>query len=300
MKGSGQKMDVWSQFVQLLFSGLTVGSIYALVALGFVITYSITGILNLAQGDFAMLGALLCITFVNSGFPFIIAILLSVVLVMIIGGLFERSAIYPARHSSIATLIIITIGAAFVFRGIAIFVWGTQPYALRPFTGNDSLQIFGAVIQTQNIWAIGISLVSLAVLYFFFNKTYMGKAVTACVVNPFAARLMGIQPRKMSFGAIVISAGLGALAGIIIAPISGASYDMGVMIGLKAFIAAVIGGLTNAPVAIAGAFIIGILEAFTEGYFSSGYKDAISFGLLLLVLFFMPNGIFAKASGKRV
>lgn len=299
-KGSGQKMDVWSQFVQLLFSGLTVGSIYALVALGFVITYSITGILNLAQGDFAMLGALLCITFVNSGFPFIIAILLSVVLVMIIGGLFERSAIYPARHSSIATLIIITIGAAFVFRGIAIFVWGTQPYALRPFTGNDSLQIFGAVIQTQNIWAIGISLISLAVLYFFFNKTYMGKAVTACVVNPFAARLMGIQPRKMSFGAIVISAGLGALAGIIIAPISGASYDMGVMIGLKAFIAAVIGGLTNAPAAIAGAFIIGILEAFTEGYFSSGYKDAISFGLLLLVLFFMPNGIFAKASGKRV
>lgn len=286
--------------MQLLFSGLTVGSIYALVALGFVITYSITGILNLAQGDFAMLGALLCITFVNSGFPFIIAILLSVVLVMIIGGLFERSAIYPARHSSTATLIIITIGAAFVFRGIAIFVWGTQPYALRPFTSNDSLQIFGAVIQTQNIWAIGISLVSLAVLYFFFNKTYMGKAVTACVVNPFAARLMGIQPRKMSFGAIVISAGLGALAGIIIAPISGASYDMGVMIGLKAFIAAVIGGLTNAPAAIAGAFIIGILEAFTEGYFSSGYKDAISFGLLLLVLFFMPNGIFAKASGKRV
>ncbi|AEH46552.1 branched-chain amino acid ABC transporter permease [Parageobacillus thermoglucosidasius] len=293
-------MDIWNQFVQLLFSGLTVGSIYALVALGFVITYSITGILNLSQGDFAMLGALICISFVNSGFPFIIAILLSIVLVMIIGGLFERSAIRPARYSSTATLIIITIGAAFVFRGIAIFVWGTQPYALRPFTGNDSLQIFGAVIQTQNIWAIGISLVSLAVLYFFFNKTYMGKAVTACVVNPFAARLMGIQPRKMSFGAIVISAGLGALAGIIIAPISGASYDMGVMIGLKAFIAAVIGGLTNAPAAIAGAFIIGILEAFTEGYFSSGYKDAISFGLLLLVLFFMPNGIFAKASGKRV
>ncbi|UOE75949.1 branched-chain amino acid ABC transporter permease [Parageobacillus thermoglucosidasius] len=293
-------MDIWNQFVQLLFSGLTVGSIYALVALGFVITYSITGILNLSQGDFAMLGALICISFVNSGFPFIIAILLSIVLVMIIGGLFERSAIHPARYSSTATLIIITIGAAFVFRGIAIFVWGTQPYALRPFTGNDSLQIFGAVIQTQNIWAIGISLVSLAVLYFFFNKTYMGKAVTACAVNPFAARLMGIRPRKMSFGAIVISAGLGALAGIIIAPISGASYDMGVMIGLKAFIAAVIGGLTNAPAAIAGAFIIGILEAFTEGYFSSGYKDAISFGLLLLVLFFMPNGIFAKASGKRV
>jgi branched-chain amino acid transport system permease protein len=293
-------VDVWSQFVQLLFSGLTVGSIYALVALGFVITYSITGILNLAQGDFAMLGALLCITFVNSGVPFVVAILLSIIAVMAAGGLFERLAIHPARNSSVATLIIITIGAAFVFRGIAIFIWGTQPYALRPFTGNGSLQIFGAVIQTQNLWAIAISLVSLIALYIFFNKTYIGKAVTACVVNPFAARLMGIRPRKMSLGAIAVSAGLGALAGIVIAPISGASYDMGVMIGLKAFIAAVIGGLTNAPAAIAGAFIIGILEAFTEGYLSSGYKDAISFGLLLLVLFFMPNGIFAKMSGKRV
>jgi branched-chain amino acid transport system permease protein len=293
-------MDFFSQFIQLVFSGLTIGSIYALIALGFVITYNITGILNLAQGDFAMLGALICISFVNSGFPFIVSILLSIFIVMLIGGLFERSAIFPARHSSAATLIIITIGVSIVFRGISILIWGTQPHALRPFTSNESIYIFNAVIQPQNLWGIGISLLSLGVLFYFFNKTYIGKAVRACVVNLFAARLMGINPRKMTFWAISISAGLGALAGMIIAPISGASYSMGMMIGLKAFIAAIIGGLTNAPAAIVGAFIIGILEAFTEGYLSSGYKDAISFGLLLLVLFLKPTGIFAKTSGKRV
>ncbi|KAF0996349.1 branched-chain amino acid ABC transporter permease [Geobacillus sp. TFV-3] len=293
-------MEAWSQFVQLLFSGLTIGSIYALVALGFVITYSVTGILNLAQGDFAMLGALFCITFVNSGVPFALAIGLSIASVMAVGGLFERLAIQPARRSSVAVLIIITIGVSFVFRGIALLVWGTDPYALRPFTGNEALRMFGAVIQWQSVWAIAISVVSFMALHVFFNRTYLGKAVSACVINPFAARLMGIDIRKMSLGAIAVSAGLGALAGIVIAPISGASYDMGMMIGLKAFIAAVVGGLTNAPAAIAGAFLVGLLESFAEGYLSSGYKEAISFGLLLLVLFFMPNGLFAKMTGKRV
>ncbi|ASS88964.1 branched-chain amino acid ABC transporter permease [Aeribacillus pallidus] len=293
-------MELTSQFIQLIFSGLTIGSIYALIAIGFVVIYNITGLLNLAQGDFAMLGALTCISFVNMGFPLIIAIAVSVVIVTIIGGLFERLAIYPARNSSTATLLIITIGAAFVFRGISILIWGTQPLALRPFSGNQNINFLDATIQPQSLWAIGISLLSLAVLYYFFNKTYLGKAVTACVVNRFAARLMGISPQKMSFWAVSISAGLGALAGIVIAPISGASYDMGIMIGLKAFIAAVIGGLSNAPAAIAGAFLIGILESFTEGYLSSGYKDAISFTLLLIVLFFMPNGLFSKVSGKRV
>ncbi|AGT33368.1 ABC transporter permease [Geobacillus genomosp. 3] len=293
-------MEAWSQFVQLLFSGLTVGSIYALVALGFVITYSVTGILNLAQGDFAMLGALLCMTFVNSGMPFALAIGLSIAAVMAIGALFERLAIQPARRSSVAVLIIITIGVSFVFRGLALLVWGTDPYALRPFSGHEALHLFGAVIQWQSIWAVIISVISFLALHLFLNRTSIGKAVTACVINPFAARLMGINIRKMSLGAMAVSAGLGALAGIVIAPISGASYDMGMMIGLKAFIAAVVGGLTNAPAAIAGAFLVGLLESFAEGYLSSGYKEAISFGLLLLVLFFMPNGLFAKMTGKRV
>lgn len=293
-------MEALSQMTQLLFSGLTIGSIYALIAIGFVIIYNVTGVLNLAQGEFAMFGALISISFVKMGLPLWAAVILSIMIVVVIGAFFERTAIYPARKSSVPTLIIITIGVSIAFRGIAILIWGTQPQALPPFSDNTPIKFLNAVLLPQNIWAIAISIIILFAMIFFFNKTYVGKALTACVVNVFAARLMGINPEKMSLITISISAGLGALAGIVIAPISGATYDMGMMLGLKAFVAAVVGGLTNAPAAIAGAFIIGILESFTEGLWSSGLKDAVSFTLLLLILFLKPEGLFAKASGKRV
>ncbi|MFT9848102.1 branched-chain amino acid ABC transporter permease [Aneurinibacillus sp. REN35] len=289
-----------SQIIQLIFSGLTIGSIYALIAIGFVITYNITGVLNFAQGEFAMLGALICVSLVGSGLPYVGAIVLSIAAVIVIAGLFERVAIYPARQSSIPTLIIITIGVAISLRGIALFIWGTEPHNLAPLTSGKALTLGGAVIQMQSLWAIAVSLLSLVFMYIFFEKTFIGKAVTACVVNRFAARLMGIRPEKMSLISISVSGGLGALAGIIIAPISGATYSMGLMLGMKAFIAAVIGGLSNAPAAIVGAMMIGLLESFTEGLWTTGFKDAVSFGVLLLVLFLLPNGIFAKASGKRV
>lgn len=293
-------MELLNQLLQLFISGMTVGSIYALIAIGFVITYNITGVLNFAQGDFAMFGALICISLVGAGVPLWLGVLLSIVIVTIIGGGFERLAIHPARHSSVPTMIIITIGASITFRGIGLIIWGTQPTSLKPFSGDTPIHLWHAVLLPQNIWAISIAIVCLISMHYFFNKTYMGKAVTACVVNRKAARLMGIKPEMMSLIAIAISAGLGALAGIIIAPIAGASYNMGLMLGLKAFVAAVIGGLTNAPAAVLGAFIIGILESFTAGLWSSGYQDAVSFAILLLVLFLLPNGIFSKSSGKRV
>lgn len=293
-------MDIFSQMTQLLISGLTIGSIYALIALGFVIIYNVTGILNFAQGEFAMFGALISISLVNSGLTLWLAIILSIVIVAVIGGVFERTAIQTARNSSVTTLIIITIGVAISFRGIAILIWGTQAQSLPPFTDNTPIQFMEAVLLPQNLWAIGISFFMLLLMMYFFNYTFIGKALTACVINPFAARLMGIKPGVMSLLAITVSAGLGALAGTVIAPISGASYDMGLMLGIKAFVAAVIGGLTNVPAAIAGAFLIGIIEAFTEGLWSSGMKDVVSFSLLLLILFVKPEGLFAKASGKRV
>ncbi|MFJ7733629.1 branched-chain amino acid ABC transporter permease [Lysinibacillus sp. NPDC097231] len=293
-------METYSQILQLLFSGLTIGAIYALIAVGFVIIYNVTGILNFAQGEFAMFGALISISLVKANLPLWLAIILSIVMVAAIGAVFERTAIHTARKSSMTTLIIITIGVSIAFRGIAILIWGTQAQSLPPFTDNTPIKFFEAVLLPQNLWAIGLSIVILIVMMYFFNYTFTGKSLTACVVNPFAARLMGINPNKMSLLAVVVSAGVGALAGTVIAPISGASYDMGMMLGIKAFVAAVVGGLTNAPAAIAGAFLIGIIEAFTEGLWSSGLKDVVSFSLLLLILFVKPEGLFAKASGKRV
>ncbi|MGE7691271.1 branched-chain amino acid ABC transporter permease [Lysinibacillus sp. NPDC097214] len=293
-------METFSQMLQLLFSGLTIGAIYALIAVGFVIIYNVTGILNFAQGEFAMFGALISISLVKANLPLWLAIILSIVIVAAIGAVFERTAIHTARKSSMTTLIIITIGVSIAFRGIAILIWGTQAQTLPPFTDNAPIKLLEAVLLPQNLWAIGLSIVILIVMMYFFNFTFTGKSLTACVVNPFAARLMGINPNKMSLFAVVVSAGVGALDGTVIAPISGASYDMGMMLGIKAFVAAVVGGLTNAPAAIAGAFLIGIIEAFTEGLWSSGLKDVVSFSLLLLILFVKPEGLFAKASGKRV
>ncbi|RUL51786.1 branched-chain amino acid ABC transporter permease [Lysinibacillus antri] len=293
-------MELLSQMLQLLFSGLTLGAIYALIAVGFVVIYNVTGILNFAQGEFAMLGALISISFVNMNVPLWLAVILSIIIVAAIGGIFERTAIHTARKSSVTTLIIITIGVSIALRGLAILIWGTQVQTLPSFTDNTPINILDAVLLPQNIWAVGISIVILIIMMYFFNFTFVGKSLTACVVNPFAARLMGINPEKMSLLAVIVSAGIGALAGSVIAPISGATYDMGMMLGIKAFVAAVIGGLTNAPAAIAGAFLIGIIEAFTEGLWSSGLKDVVTFSMLLLILFIKPEGLFAKASGKRV
>lgn len=293
-------MGFLSQIVQLFFSGLTIGSIYALIAIGFVITYNITGVLNFAQGEFAMLGAFICITLVSAGVPEMLAIFITVVAALLIGALFERVAIHPARHTSVPTMIIITIGVSIVLRGLALFIWGTEPRSLPPFSDGQPFHLWGAVIQSQSLWAIGVSFASLILMYIFFEKTFTGKAVSACVINGFASRLMGIRPERMSLLSISLSAALGSIGGIIIAPISGASYNMGLMLGMKAFIAAIIGGLSNASASVVGAMLIGLLESFTEGLWSSGYKDAVSFGVLLLVLFFMPNGLLAKVSGKRV
>ncbi|CAH8772615.1 branched-chain amino acid ABC transporter permease [Paenibacillus dendritiformis] len=293
-------MGFHEQIIQLIISGLTIGSIYALIATGFVITYNITGVLNFAQGEFAMLGAMIAISLVAAGLSYMPAFIMAILIVLVSGALFERAAIHPARHSKGSAMIIITIGVAIAVRGIALFIWGTDPKMLPPFTPGEPLDLFGAVVQLQSLWAIGVAMLSLIAMYIFFERTFMGKAVTACVINRFAARLMGIKPEKMSLLSISASAALGAIGGIIIAPISGASYEMGLMLGMKAFIAAVIGGLTNAPAAIVGALIVGLLESFTEGLWSSGYKDLVIFGVLLLVLFILPNGLFAKMSGKRV
>ncbi|MGG4395865.1 branched-chain amino acid ABC transporter permease [Paenibacillus thiaminolyticus] len=293
-------MGFHEQIIQLIISGLTIGSIYALIATGFVITYNITGVLNFAQGEFAMLGAMIAISLVAAGLSHMLAFIMAILIALVSGALFERVAIHPARHSTGSAMIIITIGVAIAVRGIALFIWGTDPKMLPPFTPGEPFNLFGAVVQLQSLWAIGVAMISLIAMYVFFERTFMGKAVTACVINRFAARLMGIKPEKMSLLSISASAALGAIGGIIIAPISGASYEMGLMLGMKAFIAAVIGGLTNAPAAIVGALIVGLLESFTEGLWSSGYKDLVIFGVLLLVLFILPNGLFAKMSGKRV
>lgn len=293
-------MDFSSQLLQYLLSGLTLGSFYALVALGFVLIYSVTGIINFAQGEFVMLGAMLSVTLLKTGVPLIPAILGAILIVMVIGGGVEFLAIRTAKRASPVTLIIITIGLSIVIRGAALLIWGTNPYNFPAFSSGPPIVLAGATLMPQSLWVMGVTLFVVVMMYFFLEWTFWGKALRACVVNQLAARLMGISPRKMAFLSFAVSAGLGAVGGIVLAPITFATYDMGLLLGLKGFIAAVLGGLTSAPGAVLGGLILGVLESLGAGLVSSGYKDAIAFVILLIVLLIKPSGLLGSSTGKRV
>ncbi|WP_318503195.1 branched-chain amino acid ABC transporter permease [Bacillus sp. T3] len=286
--------------MQYLVTGLTVGSIYALLAIGFVTIYNITGVLNFAQGEFAMIGALTCITFANAGFPMFVSIILATLITAVIGLIIERTAILYARDTSVIILIIITIGLSTFLKGMGLIVWGTNPKQLAPIIKGEPFQFMGAMINPQSIIIFVVLLILLAVLYLFFEKTYIGSALRASEKNPRAAKLMGINTSTMSALAFTLAAALGAIAGIMIAPITDATYEMGFLIGVKGFVGMVIGGMHSIPGAVAGALIVGLLEAFSSAYISTFYSDAITFAVLILVLFLKPNGIFARASGERV
>ncbi len=286
--------------MQYIVTGLTVGSIYALLAIGFVTIYNITGILNFAQGEFAMIGALTCITFANAGLPISASIILAILISATIGLIVERTAIRHARNTTVIILIIITIGVSTFLKGMGLIIWGTNPKQLAPLIKMEPIHFMGAVINPQSIFIFIVLLILLAVLYVFFEKTYIGSALRACEKNPRAAKLMGINTSTMSALAFTLAAALGAIAGILITPITDATYEMGFLIGVKGFVGMVIGGMHSIPGAVAGALIVGLLETFSGGFISTFYSDAITFLVLILVLFFKPNGIFARASGERV
>jgi branched-chain amino acid transport system permease protein len=289
-----------SQLLQLILAGLTMGSIYALIALGFVTIYNVTGIINFAQGEFAMLGAMLMVSLQPLGLPQPVAFLLAVLGVVVVGGGLERVAIHPARRASSVTLIIITIGADIVMRGIALLIWGTDPYPLPAFTSGPPLILAGAVLTRQAIWIMGTTAIILALLSFFFMHTYLGKAVRACAMNRLSARLSGIRPDRMSLLSFALSAGLGAVGGIVIAPMTLVSYDMGLYLGLRGFVAAIMGGMVSAPGAVVGALLLGVLEALGAGIFRAAFKEVIAFVVLFLILFIRPQGIFGKGSATGV
>lgn len=277
------------QVLQFLITGITNGSIYALIALGFVVIYSVTSVINFAQGEFAMLGALMAVSLIAAGLPQGLALVGAVIGVGIFSALLYRVGLRPARDASPLVLIIITIGAALAIRGAALVVWGTDPYQMAPFTAGSPLQVGGAVVRLQSVWVLGTTLVLQPLLHLFFTRTMLGLSLRACAVNRLAARLMGIRTDRMALLAFGLSGAVGALGGVIIAPIIFATYDMGLMLSLKGFVAAVMGGMVNYPAAVAGGFLLGILESLGAGFISSGYKDAIAFIALFIILLSKPR-----------
>jgi branched-chain amino acid transport system permease protein len=237
---------------------------------------------------------------VETGLPFPLSISLSVGLAVLVGVLLEKAAIEPARGAPVVTLIIITIGASIFLRGLAALVWDKKIHPLPAFSGEAPIHLGGATLLPQTLWVLGTTVAVVAALWWFFNRTLTGKAILAVSHNRLAAQLMGISVRRVLLVSFGLSAALGALAGVLIAPISFTSWDVGVMLGLKGFAAAILGGLGSGPGAVLGGLALGLIEALGAGYLSSAYKDVFAFVLLLAALVLLPNGLLGRRGAERV
>jgi branched-chain amino acid transport system permease protein len=293
-------MSIWDQLAQFVVSGLTTGSIYALIALGFCIIHNSTGIVNFTQVDFVSLGGLMMYTgLFGLGLPTAAAFFLGVLAVTVVGGLVERFAIRPAKSRAVIVLIFITIGVSILMRGVFKVLWGKNQMAVPSFSGDNPIIVFNAAILPQSLWIFSITLVVVVLLHLFFNKTRTGKAMRATSFNRRAAALMGINVDRMVLLSFALSGALGAVAGIIIVPITTLSYSIGVMLGLKGFAAAVLGGYGNSVGAVLGGLTLGVLESLGAGMISSTYKDVIAFAVLLIVLFMKPSGLLGYGEKER-
>ncbi|NOY55893.1 MAG: branched-chain amino acid ABC transporter permease [Actinobacteria bacterium] len=282
------------QYGQLIVAGLGDGAIYALIALGFVMIYTVTGIINFAQGAFVMLGSMIAVTLYASKIGgtgatgLIVAALLAIVATTAIGVIVERLTIFPARNADSLTLIIITVGVYITLQGLALIFWGSNARILPAFTTVATSDLIfrpgGIVLKAQSLWIWGTTAVVLALLMVFLRRTLLGKALRACSVNRYAARLMGISPSRMSIFAFGLAAAMGAVAGIVLAPASRPIYDMGLKLGLKGFVAAAMGGLVSSPVAVLGGLLLGLTENIAAGVTKSGLKDIFAFIVLIAVL----------------
>jgi branched-chain amino acid transport system permease protein len=287
--------------LQFVITGLTVGSIYALTALGFCVVHNATGIVNFAQTSFIMLGGMFMITFLQSaGVHVVPAFFLSTASVALVGGLLERLGIRPSRSREPIVLIFVTIGLATFMEGTAMLVWGKRHMTYPSFSGDAPLHLFGATIMPQSLWIFGITIAVFVFLRLFFRHTLTGKAIRAVCADRRAAALAGINVNRMIMSAFALSGALGAIAGIIITPVTTTSYDSGLLVGLKGFSAAILGGYGRFSGAILGGLLLGVLESLSAGYVSSAYKDALAFIILLAVLFIRPAGLLGRGESERV
>ncbi len=286
-----------SQAAQFIFSGLTSGSIYALVALGFNLIYNVTLVVNLAQGEFLMLGAMTMISLYGRlRLPLPLAFVLSTLIVGCVGILFDRFAIRPLKKPSIMLLILLTLGGSTFLKGVALLIWGRDPYTAPTFTATKSISFLGASFSPQMLWVFGALILVSCALWLFFERTLIGKAMRACAENPRAASLMGVNVKNFVMISFFLGGALGSLGGMLIAPISFMVYDGGTMMGLKGFASAVLGGIGSYPGAVAGGLVLGLLESLSTGYVSSIFKDILAFLVLLCILVLKPAGLF-RSSG---
>ncbi|MBU0514755.1 MAG: branched-chain amino acid ABC transporter permease [Proteobacteria bacterium] len=374
-----------SELLQYFITGISVGAIYALVALGFNIIYNATEVINFAQGEFLVLGAFFAATFLGLYIPatyvigkmffgyhleiavvtptdypwwvYIAAVAVSIVCVTAIGALMYITSIFPVKGANVLRLIMITIALAFIFQGLSMVTWGKYPVRYAGFSDDpaptmDSIEIprpqpewvgrslfvfnnqvhrlnltspipdwatpsvktyykpkkhktasikfLGATIIPQYLWVLGVTLVIVIIMTFFFERTMLGKAMSACADNPLAASLVGINVNRMVMLSFALSAFLGAVGGLVFLGPIGVQYDSGPLNAIKGFAAAVLGGLGSFWGAVVGGCLLGLVEAFWKGYLGSTYAEASAMLVLLAVLFFRPSGLFGSVEAAKI
>ena len=281
--------------LQFIFSGLTSGAIYALIALGFSVVNNTMGIVNFVQVDFVSLGGMLMFSaLLGAGLPMVPGLLLAVAGVALVAMLVERFGLRPSRSNHELVLIFLTIGISIILRGAMKLIWGKNRMALPPLTADDPITILGASVLPQALWIMALTVVAIGLLTWFFYRTSLGLSMRAVASNPTAAAVVGIPAGRVRLTSYAVAGALGGLAGVLVTPITTLNYDVGVLLGLKGFAAAILGGFGSFPGAILGGVGLGLLESLSAGYLSSAYKDVVAFVVLLLVLFVRPKGLLGK------
>ena len=298
---------MFKNFIEQTINGLQTGSIYALIALGYTMVYGIVRLINFAHGDILMIGAYGLLMAVSNGMPFIPALILSIIFCAILGVLIDFFAYKPLRNAPKISVLITAIGMSFLLESLALIIFGADPkiidtkYIPAFLSGNNQINLGIVNISVLSIFVILITLVCMLILNLFVKKTKLGKATRSVSQDAGAAQLMGINVNLTIATIFAIGSGLGALGGVLYALMYPRIEPyMGMLPGLKAFIAAVFGGIGSIPGAMVGGYVLGIIESYTKGYISSTWANPIVFGVLILILVFKPSGLFGKNLKEKV
>ncbi len=289
-----------AQYLQFAIAGLVAGSIYALLALGFNTVFSVNGVINLAQGEFVMLGGMFYYTATfDLELPIVLAATLAIMAVMLCAAAMERIIIRPARETTTLRIILLTLGCALLASAVASAVWGVNALRVPKFTAGSPFHFGSVVVTRQQAWVIAVTVVAAVLLAYFFRRTNTGLAMRSIAENRLAAQSVGIPVERMVLVAFVIAGLLGGIAGVLITPITSVNNQMGLALSIKGFTAALLGGIGSMPGAVAGGLLLGLLEAFGEASLSSGYSQAMPLLVLLIIFVARPTGVLGESTSIR-
>jgi branched-chain amino acid transport system permease protein len=284
---------------QLIVTGLMIGSIYALVALGYYIVHAATGVINFAQGDFVVIGMfMMWLSYVDLQFPLWAALLFTVTTTALFVALFERLGIAPVSNQAPMIPLLVTLAGGLLIRTLIELVWTSRPRPVPPYSGDEPIMLFGAAILPQAIWVIGGTLVTLVLVYLFFKKTLFGLSMLASASDREGARVIGVNPRLISLYAFALCAIISGIAGGLVVPITNANTSLGIDLSLKGFAGAVLGGIERPLAVVVGGLVVGLLEALVAGLISSEYRNLFVFAVLMLVIVLRPQGLLALRASK--